>query len=629
MEKNSKKLSSKKRLRKLTSMLLALTLIFSVTTVAPFTVSAAETSCESVGVTSGDFEYKLLEDETAEITGYSGTATQLTIPSSIDGYTVTSIGELAFSFTESLTSVTIPDSVTEINGYAFSYCSTLASVIMGNNVTSIGVGAFDYCTSLASVIIGNSVTSIGEGAFDYCTNLKDVYYSEGKGAWNDIYIAYENDCLENAVIHFNSKGPLPVETSGDFEYALLWDKTAEITGYTGTATQLTIPSSIDSYTVTSIGEYAFSDCTSLSSVTIGNSVTKIGVYAFGGCTSLTSIIIGNSVTEIGGSAFSGCTSLASVIIGNSVTSIDNFAFSGCTSLASVTIPDSVREIGWSAFSNCDSLASITIPESVTSIDEAAFLGCTSLKAITVPDSVDTIGYEALGYSIYYDDITDDYIFDPLDGFTIYGYSGSAAETYANENKFTFVDLDNKSYSHADETSGIRVVAKADADLSVTKTTDEQTINNIKLLTEDKGSVLDVYDISLKKDGKAVQHEGMAEVTIPCNNKNVKVYRVEADNTLTDMNAVYEDGNLHFYTEHFSLYALVTPKSEGSAVIGDVNGDGNITILDATAIQKHLARLEVLTDEQLAVADTNGDGNVTILDATEIQKYLAKLVPSLG
>ena len=148
--------------------------------------------------------------------------------------------------------------------------------------------------------------------------------------------------------------------------------------------------------VTSIGDSAFFDCTSLTSVTIPDSVTSIGEYAFYNCTSLTSVTIPNSVTSIGEYAFYNCTSLTSVAIPDSVTSIGEYAFSHCTSLTSVTIPDSVTSIGRYAFYYCTSLTSVTIPDSVTSIGESSFYKCTSLTSVTIPDSVTSIGYKAFG-----------------------------------------------------------------------------------------------------------------------------------------------------------------------------------------------------------------------------------------
>ena len=182
---------------------------------------------------------------------------------------------------------------------------------------------------------------------------------------------------------------------------------------------VTIPNS-----VTSIGDRAFKSCTSLTSVTIPNSVTSIGACAFDGCASLTSVTIPNSVTSIYWATFSGCTSLTSVTIPNSVTSVAYDAFSGDTNIVTVVvlsgnpvydsrngcnaiietasntlifgckatvIPNSVTSIGCNAFLDCSSLTNITIPNSVTSIGEWAFRSCTSLTSITIPNSVTTIG----------------------------------------------------------------------------------------------------------------------------------------------------------------------------------------------------------------------------------------------
>ncbi len=157
----------------------------------------------------------------------------------------------------------------------------------------------------------------------------------------------------------------------------------------------TIPETVTynsiTYSVTSIGDWAFSYCSSLTSLTIPNSVTTIGNGAFSHCSSLTSLTIPNSVTTIGNSAFSDCSSLTSITIPNSVTSIGDWAFSYCSSLTSITIPNSVTSIGNRTFSYCSALTSITIPNSVTSIGESAFSYCSALTSITIPNSVTSIG----------------------------------------------------------------------------------------------------------------------------------------------------------------------------------------------------------------------------------------------
>ena len=167
----------------------------------------------------------------------------------------------------------------------------------------------------------------------------------------------------------------------------VWERTADskgiiITEYMGNAAVVSIPAIIDGLPVTSIGDHAFDDCTSLTSITIPNGVTSIGAYAFSGCRSLTSITLPDSVTSIGNCAFDLCTRLTSITLPDSVTSIGSGAFI-FSSLTSITIPDSVTSIGDYTFSMCNSLTSITIPDSVTSIGDRAFGSCTSLTSIQV------------------------------------------------------------------------------------------------------------------------------------------------------------------------------------------------------------------------------------------------------
>ena len=317
------------------------------------------------------------------------------------GNSVTSIGYSAFSNCTSLTSVTIPDSVTSIGSEAFSNCTSLTSVTIGNSVTSIGnyafrgctsltsinvsenntayksidgnlyskdgktliqyaigktdssfiipnvvmsIGnnAFYNCTSLTSVTIGNSVTSIGSWAFEGCFKLVEVINHSTlnitAGSSNYGYVGYyakEVHTGESKIVNVN--GYLFI-TSGGVNYLL---------GYVGDETELTLPDDYNGENYV-INDNAFEYCTSLTSVTIGNSVTSIGSSAFYGCTSLTSVTIPDSVTSIGGSAFYGCTILTSVTIGNSVTNIGYAAFRGCTSLTSITFKGTVAQ--WNAIS---------------------------------------------------------------------------------------------------------------------------------------------------------------------------------------------------------------------------------------------------------------------------------------
>jgi len=164
----------------------------------------------------------------------------------------------------------------------------------------------------------------------------------------------------------------------------------QISGYTGSATVVNIPPTIQNIPVTSIGSNVFKDRTNLTGVTIPDGVTDIGVAAFSGCTNLTSIIIPDSVTMINEGAFRGCLKLTSISLPKKMTEIYVNVFSQ-TGLTGVVIPNGVTGIGIGAFSNCANLTSVTIPNSVTNIDVLAFSGCTGLTSITIPASVTSIG----------------------------------------------------------------------------------------------------------------------------------------------------------------------------------------------------------------------------------------------
>ena len=391
-----------------------------------------------------------VENGEATITGCDNSISgEVVIPDTLGGYPVTSIGDSAFFYFTDLSSITIPDSVTSIGDSVFYDCTGLTSITIPDSVTSIGEFAFYECTGLTSITIPDSVASIGFSAFNECSNLTNITIPDsvtriGNNAF--LYTAYynNNSNWEDNVLYIGNH-LIEAKTSISGVYSIK----------DGTKT---------------IAEAAFSDCTDLTSIIIPDSVTSIGDSVFYGCTGLTSITIPDSVMSIVAGNFIGCISLTSITVsaGNtvyhstdnclietesktlitgcknsiipsdgSVTSIGDFAFSEFTGLTSITIPDGVTSIGVFAFVFCTGLTSITIGNSVTSIGEEAFAHCTDLKSITIPSSVTDIGHRAFGYYYSHGE------YGKLDNFTIYGYTGTAAETYANENGFAFVALDEE------------------------------------------------------------------------------------------------------------------------------------------------------------------------------------------
>ena len=422
-------------MKKVLSVFLVVVLIV---TALPLTNFSLRASAE----TDGYYTYEVDNGEATVTRVSSYISGDITIPSTLGGYPVTSIADYAFDECSSLTSVTIGNSVTSIGDAAFYYCSSLTSVTIPNSVTSIGAGAFGGCNSLTSITIpfvGHSKDSISDSHFGYIFGASSYDYNSSSvpKSLNTVKITGGTSIGYRA---FSDCSSLTSVTIPNSVTSIGYEAFCGCDGLTS----VTIPNS-----VTSIGGYAFNNCSSLTSVTIPNSVTgignvafaycdsliainvdsenqsfssqdgvlfdknkteliccpggksgeyvipnsvtSIGVGAFYGCSSLTSVKIPNSVTSIGAGAFEYCSSLTSITIPNSVTSIGDEAFFDCSSLTSVKIPNSVTSIGNYAFGRCSSLTSVTIPNSVTSIGGAAFRDCSSLTSITIPDSVTSIG----------------------------------------------------------------------------------------------------------------------------------------------------------------------------------------------------------------------------------------------
>ena len=363
------------------------------------------------------------------------------------------ICDRAFFDCINLTSISVPNSVKNIGEWAFAGCSLLSSIDIPNSVISIGNNAFAGCLSLKyisipesviclngnpfgewdgeleclsanfiyeddvlfnkdkseiisfrnqeieSYIIPDSVTSIGDGAFGCCSSLSSLvipdsvvnikgnpfYFWKGKLECLSASFIYEDNVLFNM-----DKSKLISYRNQEAKSFIIPNGVMSIEKYAFSDCSSLISISVPK-SVTSIGDGAFDGCSSLSSIAISDSVTSISAWTFDGCKSLRSLVIPDSVTSIGNEAFRGCSSLCCLVIPDSVTSIGDGAFDGCSSLRSLVVSDSVTSIGDGAFDGCKSLRSLVISDSVTSIGDGAFGSCSSLRSLVIPDSVTSIG----------------------------------------------------------------------------------------------------------------------------------------------------------------------------------------------------------------------------------------------
>ena len=374
-----------------------------------------------------------------------------------EGSQLKSIGGNAFSGTDPahpiFKEIQIPDSVETIGTNAFQNCQDLESITLPASLKTIESSAFSSCRNLSEVRLPTSLKAIQSYVFDGCSSLETVFYDGPLAQWSQVNTSNDFLGYSSPSLVMGDYTAQFISVEDDPFAAPIPKKTVTITKYTGTESTVILPSTINSWPVTKIGEDALKDNTTITSVTIPASVTEIGSNAFADCTNLTSVhyegdwsnltiqsgnpavqdaahwqlqdaaneqlfdfdfILNNTavivtrykgtaadvtipsrykgkpVTAIDHAAFHD-SAVTSVTIPDSVTAIPDDAFTHCSQLTNISIPNSVTFIGFSAFNSCTSLKSITLPSSLSTIQSYAFYNCGNLKTIRIPVSVTSIG----------------------------------------------------------------------------------------------------------------------------------------------------------------------------------------------------------------------------------------------
>ena len=376
------------------------------------TVSADQGDTFSVG----DCIYEELADGNLKFNSYYGTSTSVTVPKTVNGKTVTTVGVGAFANSKA-ESVVVQSNVTVIEHRAFEEAKNLKSVVIQGAVSKLDTAVFQNCESLTSVTLPSTVKTIGDSAFANCRSLKSIVLPDGLTTVGSDAFSY---CSSLSSITI----PSTVKTIGSGAFSLTpWLETKRakysshvvmvndilVDAQTTELQTVTVPSS-----VRAIADGAFRANSHIQKVIIENGVKSIGANCFVWCTNLSSISIPSSVSSIGGHAFymtkwlsaqeqkdplvivngiviDGFDCTGKVVIPSTVKAIADSAFSNNIAIMSVTIPGSVKSIGENAFNNCSALTSVSLSSGLTSIGKCAFENAKKLKTINFPSTLKTIG----------------------------------------------------------------------------------------------------------------------------------------------------------------------------------------------------------------------------------------------
>ena len=542
---------------------------------------------------------------------YSGTYYgSVIIPETVSyngvNYAVTAIGDYAFCRCAYLESVTIPNSVTCIGDYAFAY-NPYCDVICYADPQNTTMGNFAF---------------YAEDYYDrtlYISPYMDYYYWEEMG-WTQYFYNIASSYFE----------------IDEFGYSIISSREVEVMRYANKdIEEVSIPESVNfgydyndkTYFVTSIGDNLFSNCSNLKSVSIPMCVTRIGEMAFSYCSALTDITIPEYVTTIGDGAFMGCTSLTSITIPDGVTTLSDMLFRYCRGLTNVTFNGDVTTIGVDAFQDCTGLTNILIPNSVTAIGVGAFSGCKRLKNINIPYSVTSIGDYAFLRCDSLADVTigksvntiGDYAFDGC-GLTSLNIPKSVISigfrAFSSNGYLTSITVENGNPVY-DSRNNCNAIIETSSNTLITGcgvTVIPQTVTVIGAAAFFNAPYhyvripASVISIGNKAFAGCWVRSVVCYATTPpiadaelFLNGSTSTYSVTVPNASIELykNAV---GWNFFHT----FYGL-----------GDVNGDGKLSISDVTGIIDQLLSSDELPD----YCDVNGDGVVNITDVTALISML--------
>lgn len=599
----------KQRHKRLLSLVLTFALIFSIFSIVPLSASAAVGDVFTIDGLTYTVTDEVYGSYTVGVTGFDNSTTDVVIPEKVANngvdYSVTSISDSAFQGNTDILSLSIPGTVKTTAPNCFRDCSSLQNITLNEGIEDIVASTF-YGTAVKEIKFPKSLTTIRKFAFYGCPNLKDVYFNSDVNILSSVF--YNSTSIENIYCYgknttFNSTafkninntfvlhgyaGSTTETFANKKGYNFAEIKEEEPTTSTEPSTEVTQPS-------TEVTEPTTEPDTSIFKWEKINNDTAVEItgikdeYKMQATVDIPSEINGLPVTVIGVSAFEGG-QVMYLTIPSSVFVISDSAFKYCSNLTTVTFAENsqLQKIGNEAFYRTngagDSLNSVELPESLKLIGYRAFYNRANLLTVKVYSKDVYFGDAAKGKEVFD-------LYTGTSNLKLYGYTGSTAEAYAAENNHSFRYLD----LNTDELQALYNKAEA---IDSTHYTEESYANLATAMKAAKRMLA---------------------------NKDATPAQVEQ--CVADLQTAID--NLEVYVEPTSTEPTTSPIKYIEYILGNTDGVDGIRVTDATMIQKQSAELVALSGADLYAADVNGDGVISVLDATILQNWLAKKENAMG
>ncbi|MFR6655011.1 MAG: leucine-rich repeat protein [Anaerobutyricum hallii] len=470
--------------------------------------------------------------------------------------TVTTIGENAFKLCTSLENVKMYNSIDEINGRAFAGCTSLKSVSLPDSITGMGTEIFSGCTSLSSVKLPNKRVNIMSSTFEGCTSLTEITLPDTVTTIQDH--AFKN-CTALKTIN--------------------WSKS-----------------------ITDIQSYAFENCDALTKLAIPNTVTNIGEGAFYECGGLSAIAVPNSVKTLGSRAFENCDDLAKVSISDSVTSMGEKAFYDCDALTDVKLGTGITQIPTSCFEHCDVLPSVVLPYRISKVGDNAFKNCVALTEITIPRATTSISTSAFSYPAK---------------MTVYGISGTYAETFANQQGMKFVNKAVKATNVVLDKTELTLNRGMKYSLTMTVTPATFTDKvSWKSTNVDVAAIAEDGTVTAKGAGQATIKVTVGDVSATCKVNVVQpVTSIYLNKTALEMTAL----------DTYQLQASVYPSEANNKEVSWESSDEKVATVDENGlVQAKEKGTAVITAKAKDGSEVSRSCKVTVKNTAYVVTDISKL-----